>query len=121
MIESFVSNILGKGSLDAGARGVGIHGNRVIAGLVFTTLNKKIIKDPLKSFDDYLLEVDLDDITSKCFIRLLTVVNDMFGNTVLPTLFKNRKKCQELFDVCRGDRKSEINVDDNNSGQLDLI
>lgn len=79
---------------------VATHGNRLIAALVFEAL-------PVKSFSEP--EFDLEQINSKIIdenvTKILETLSDNvsthYSNAVIPTLFKNLSKCENLAKQTR--------------------
>lgn len=120
-VDKQILSILGGTPLEASVYGIGVHGNRMISGLVFWYLDKKIIGDPTKDFDSYLASVDLKKLTSDSFFLVSQAVEKIFPSPVLPTLFKNRNKCQEIFDACKSwDCEEEIGSS-RTDGQMELL
>jgi hypothetical protein len=81
--------------------GVATHGNRLIAAMVFEGLSMATFRDP--SFD---LEAAAPDsvITSMCDERLdilAKLVDTHYQKSIIPTLFKNLKKCEHLMKEAR--------------------
>jgi hypothetical protein len=82
--------------------GVAIHGNRIIAGLVFKHLHMKDYQDPQANFDTLLDGSAISDATNLYFTRVRDAVNEHYSNAIIPTLFKNQTKCKDLFAACGG-------------------
>jgi hypothetical protein len=81
--------------------GLTIHGNRIIAALVFESL-------PVKQFKEPNLELDLSASDEQiimlvdCRIKALNdVLKQYYPNSIIPTLFKNLKKCEHLVKEAR--------------------
>lgn len=100
-IENHISGINNSLGVESTTTGIGIHGNRIIAGLVFSKLNQKQLKNPSTNFESFLSKIDIKEITSNCFHDVVATVESGYSSYVLPTLFKNRKKCQEIYDKCQ--------------------
>lgn len=98
-IESKLNEIMRTTSCDY-SHGIGVHGNRLISGLVFDGVNQKRLKDPSFCFDTYMQNFDVKEQTMKSFSRLKGIVEKEHANAVLPTLFKNKNKCESLFRKC---------------------
>ncbi|GIO33670.1 MULTISPECIES: AIPR family protein [Paenibacillus] len=76
-----------------------IHGNRIIAHLIFQELPLSEIGNPNYNFDIFLQNFNFDVRVTLNYDLLNQCVNDLFGNTaVVPTLFKNVKKCESLVE-----------------------
>jgi hypothetical protein len=80
--------------------GVAIHGNRIIAALVFDNLNIKKYQNPQEDFEAVVAGKTISDTTKLYFARLRDAVVADYGNAIIPTLFKNQTKCRQLFEVC---------------------
>lgn len=119
-IERSISSILTDLPLDSNSYGIGVHGNRVISGLVFSQLNMKLIRDPSKNFGKYISKIDIDKLTDDSFIKVAKSVDGNYSNSVLPTLFKNRNKCQHIFDLCSNEQETQVTAESNPQGQLDF-
>ena len=120
-IENALAELLRKSPSGASANGVGIHGNRIIAGLVFSSIKDNLSSDSGKNFVDRSFELRIKNLTSSSFLELAKQIGNKYKNPVLPTLFKNSKKCQELFDLCQG---KVFNQEDEFSGiqaELNLL
>lgn len=81
---------------------VAIHGNRLIASLVFLDVPKRKSDDPNEKFDEYTSRDFVAPRVSNAHRTLFAAVEKEFPGCVIPTLFKNATKCKRLFEVCGG-------------------
>ena len=74
--------------------GILVHGNRMIASLVFDKIDvsKTDIMDPST--------VNLDSVFTETFTKMVTAVNTQFADNFLATLFKNKTKCDTIKTLC---------------------
>ena len=98
-IDSQIEVIANGISTAPGTRGVMVHGNRIIAALVFG----EVRKDTLMNSDSELgIESRwIADRVVAIANALTGAVQSYFPRDALPTLFKNAAKCRELIDICR--------------------
>jgi AIPR protein len=99
-IDRALETFLKRGG-NADQYGVATHGNRLIAAMVFDGLPVAAFRDP--SFD---LEAVAPEnvITRMCDERLdilFKLVEAHYTNSIIPTLFKNLKKCEHLMQEAR--------------------
>ena len=79
--------------------GVAVHGNRVIAALVFTSLGAKQFGSPQFPFDTEITEARINAEVEKYFMKLKDALGQHYPNAIIPTLFKNLSKCKHLYVV----------------------
>ena len=121
-IDRHINKVLTRSTIESGLRGVGVHGNRIVSGLVFSCLSKKNLCDPSVEHNECVNSMRISEITERMLFELSKQVSKNFSGTVLPTLFKNRKKCQMLFDLCaEGVDKKEGGGYVEADGQMSLI
>lgn len=77
---------------------ISVHGNRIIALLVFKHINPLMLRTPTFSFTSFIAETDIRNIVSENYELLIQIINDLYDNAVIPTLFKNLKKCQHIVE-----------------------
>jgi len=81
--------------------GVAVHGNRIIAALVFAALRIKDFKDPDKEFGGLLKDETIRQLTQEHYEFVRDVVAAHYGNAIIPTLFKNLSKCRDIVQKCQ--------------------
>lgn len=79
-----------------------IHGNRLISLLVFNELNPKDFNDVNIDFQTVIEDEHINELVNKYFGLLKMKVDAHYGNSVLPTLFKNVTKCIDLVNKIKG-------------------
>lgn len=97
-IEKAIQISLGSASAEGSHYGVGIHGNRIIAGLVFSKLKKDALINPKKDLDKEITKEDIHNTTRSIHLGLASLIERLYSKAVLPTLFKNAKTCVEIYD-----------------------
>jgi hypothetical protein len=75
---------------------VRIHGNRIISKLAFAGLPLQKLKDPLFDFTGTITQPMVDAIVDQKTQALGSLVDKYYQNAIIPTLFKNLKKCEHL-------------------------
>jgi hypothetical protein len=81
--------------------GMAVHGNRVIAALVFSSLMPKQFSNPAFAFEDFCRKSDIPKLVENARNNLTKQVETHYFNAMIPTLFKNLSKCKRLYDLCR--------------------
>lgn len=81
--------------------GLTTHGNRLIAALVFEALPVKQFKTPAFELDATASESTLTVLVDERVKILGTLLEIHYPNSIIPTLFKNLKKCEHLVKEAR--------------------
>jgi len=81
-------------------QGIAIHGNRFIAALVYNQLQSEKFFDLSFDYDNATIDELIEAETKKYFQLLKDFIELDYENAVIPTLFKNRTKCIDLFNSC---------------------
>lgn len=101
-IDRSIETILKDAGTGAGREyGIAVHGNRLLAALVFQHLDIKAYKDPHADFEPILAGDAVFNATRTHFGLLKAAVAQLYSNAIIPTLFKNLTKCRELFAKCQ--------------------
>lgn len=77
---------------------ISVHGNRVVAYLVFKEFNPADLKSPTFDIEKFIEEIRLKDKVYENYNLLVQLINDLYDNAVIPTFFKNFRKCQHVAD-----------------------
>ena len=100
-----IENCLARAIKNLGKRsgrdyGVLVHGNRLIASLVFAMLDERKVLDVSKSFiiGDLAAAIELN--TNRAIELLSTEVERLFSGGFLATVFKNPAKSKQLYLSC---------------------
>jgi len=80
--------------------GIIIHGNRLLAALIFNRLKPKKFKDPDYSIDMLLQSKEIRSLAKEYSNRVCATIYSKYKNAIIPTLFKNRTKCEDLLKTC---------------------
>lgn len=81
--------------------GLTTHGNRIIAALVFESLPVKHFKEPTFDLDSKITDEQLVKLVDDRIGILSVVLGTHYPNSIIPTLFKNQKKCEHLAKEAR--------------------
>lgn len=76
---------------------VATHGNRIVAGLVFDNLPVSRFLDPGFEIETSASEPQIQDLVDRQLDGLVAQVETHYPVSIIPTLFKNLKKCEHLF------------------------
>ena len=76
---------------------IGIHGNRLISSVVFAGLPLKAFGDPTFDFQSNVTEGKIHDSVCHTCSKLKIAVDNQYPNAIIPTLFKNLKKCSSIY------------------------
>ncbi|GFO57265.1 putative abortive infection phage resistance protein [Geomonas sp. Red276] len=87
--------------------GLTTHGNRLIAALVFEALPVNNFKTPGFEPDSATSEENLTALVDRRVEVLSTLLELHYPNSIIPTLFKNLKKCEHLGNEARSILNSE--------------
>jgi len=99
-IDKALSQLLMKHHLYGGrGYGVVVHGNRLIAAMVFAKLGAKRLASPDFPFDA-ITEESIASDSEVFFQKLKKALETHYANAIIPTLFKNLSKCRHLYGVC---------------------
>ncbi len=82
--------------------GVAVHGNRLIAALVFDAIKIKDFKDPGNDLAALPVSQEISTLTSEYHGRVRNVLAEDYANALVPTLFKNQTKCKNVIEKCTG-------------------
>jgi hypothetical protein len=75
---------------------IGTHGNRLVAALVFGRLPTEHLRTPSTDIDELASEDRISQDVDVCLATLAGQVELLYPNSIIPTLFKNLKKCEHL-------------------------
>lgn len=75
-----------------------IHGNRIIALLIYKTINTKKYHTEKFNFDNQNLVGIMEDKVDVIFNQLKTIIDSEFDKAIIVTVFKNKTKCQDIVE-----------------------
>jgi hypothetical protein len=78
-----------------------VHGNRLTAALTFEALPVSKFKDPSYDPSSAISDSEIDALVDKRLEVLGKLLQDHYPNAMIPTLFKNLKKCEHLAKETR--------------------
>ncbi|HEX3741993.1 MAG TPA: AIPR family protein [Terriglobales bacterium] len=100
LLEAIISETSSKSGRDYG---VAVHGNRLIAALVFDFLSVNKFSDPKFAFSEVDTVENLIPHVDYSYQGLVAGVSVYYANAILPTLFKNATKCKNLEEFVKGE------------------
>lgn len=74
-----------------------VHGNRMIAAMVFRALPTGRFGDPAFDLGAAFTDAQVLNAVRTAYERLKSELDATYPNAIIPTLFKNMTKCTELF------------------------
>lgn len=77
--------------------GLVVHGNRMIAAMVFRTIPTARFGDPVFDLGAAFAEAQALSAVRTAYTRLKSELDATYPNAIIPTLFKNMTKCTVLF------------------------
>jgi hypothetical protein len=78
--------------------GLAVHGNRMIAAIVFRTLPIGRFGDPAFDYTSVVTLPLLLPVVRTSYAKLKDALDATYPNAIIPTLFKNLTKCTDLYD-----------------------
>jgi len=106
-IDKELEKISKDSSLSGRDAGIAIHGNRLIAAMVFLKMESKKFSDFSFDYDAITTDVNVSNFTIQYFTILKDFIELKYENAIIPTLFKNLSKCKNLFQLC-----TDVNYDE---------
>jgi hypothetical protein len=77
--------------------GLVVHGNRMLAAMVFRTLPTGRFGDPAYDLGSAFTEAQALRAVRVAYTQLKSELDSIYPNAIIPTLFKNMTKCTDLF------------------------
>lgn len=96
-----------KPAINSKRRPIATHGNRIIAALVFAGLPVDRFKDPALDLDSVASNALIPELVDNRLDQLLAHFEKHYSNSIIPTLFKNQRKCEHLFDLVQANLKGQ--------------
>jgi hypothetical protein len=87
--------------------GVAVHGNRLIASLVFAALKISDYKDPDKDLSSLLANDAISAATGHFCDLVRQIIAADYSNALIPTLFKNQTKCKDIVQKCNDETSTQ--------------
>ena len=85
--------------------GIAIHGNRFISAMVFRSLLAENFGNPSFEFDQVVNPKQIKTFVRLSYLGLSDAFDDLYSNAIIPTLFKNMSKCNEIYKLTFVPRK----------------
>lgn len=96
IIESYV-----KRTNSWSSYGLTTHGNRIIAAMTFEAIPVKKLREPTFDFETIVTDEQLTHLVDSRIQQLNIVLGTHYQNSIIPTLFKNLKKCEHIAKEAR--------------------
>jgi hypothetical protein len=81
--------------------GVLVHGNRILASVVFAKYGHEKLAQPIEDFLKAHHQADIDGLCEVAYQKLVERIGDQYAGKFLATLFKNPSMSKDLFDFAR--------------------
>ncbi|MCQ9376793.1 hypothetical protein [Methyloversatilis sp. XJ19-49] len=86
-------------SKKSGARwGVLVHGNRVLAAVVFKRVGPQKLSQPISDFNSSISSFDLDSVCEDVYKKMVSSIETHYPGKFLAVLFKNPSMSKNVFD-----------------------
>jgi hypothetical protein len=82
--------------------GVLVHGNRVLASVVFAKYGATKLSQPIKDYATALAQADVDTRCEAAYAKMVGGINQHYAGKFLAVLFKNPKMSKHVFDIACG-------------------
>ncbi len=89
---------------------VSIHGNRLVAALVFNQIPGEIFSKSDADFSAYTSGKSLQESVERGFESIRAAVEHNFPGSVIPTLFKNASKCKKIFEEAKNSMNPPVDT-----------
>jgi hypothetical protein len=97
--EALESRAKRGGTANTKRKPIATHGNRIIAALVFASLQTARFKDPAFDFEAAACSEVIIPLVDNKLEKLVTQFETHYSNSIIPTLFKNQQKCDHLVKL----------------------
>lgn len=87
-----------QGNRSGRERQIGVHGNRILAHLIFQELGNRVNDSSEEEFEIAIAEVE--SLVRSNYATLVAVINESYANNYLTSLFKNATRCSEVVRTC---------------------
>ena len=84
-----------------GRVGVTTHGNRLVAALVFEKLPVALFRLPSADLETFASQAEINSLVDGNVVLLALLLEKFYPNAMIPTLFKNLSKCEDLAQKVR--------------------
>jgi len=83
------------------AWGVLVHGNRILATVVFAEYGATKLTQPIEDFSKSLDMVDITTLCEAAYAKMVEHITSKYAGKFLATLFKNPTMSKDVFDTAR--------------------
>jgi hypothetical protein len=84
------------------AWGVLVHGNRILAAVVFAKYGEARLSQPIEAHGAAFKQSEIDALCDAAYNKMVDRISDKFSGKFLATLFKNPSMSKDVFDFAKG-------------------
>ncbi len=84
------------------AWGVLVHGNRILAAVVFAKYGEAKLSQPIESHGAKFKQSEINALCDAAYNKMVDRISDKFSGKFLATLFKNPSMSKDVFDFAKG-------------------
>jgi hypothetical protein len=82
--------------------GVLVHGNRVLASIVFAKYGSAKLSQPIKDYSTSFAQTEIDALCEAAYGKMVFAINSDYSGKFLAVLFKNPTMSKRVFDIALG-------------------
>lgn len=107
-IERWIDNAKKDSPKKSGTKwGVLVHGNRILAAIVFKKTGIEKLSQPISEFNKYINGIRLGDTCMRVHTEMTSIIDNNYQGKFLSVLFKNPTMCKHIFDQA-AEQKEDI-------------
>jgi hypothetical protein len=99
-IDNEIFNLQKSGKTLGKKSAILIHGNRMIAAIIYKKMKFKYLLN-----DNKIDEIELKNVNEELVFEIVNKITEeierLYGNPIIPTLFKNLSKCTAIFNAIK--------------------
>jgi len=76
-----------------------VHGNRILASVVFAKYGASKLSQPIKDFSTSFKKTDIDPLCEDAYTKMVAAINTHYAGKFLAVLFKNPTMSKQVFDL----------------------
>jgi hypothetical protein len=84
------------------AWGVVVHGNRVLAAVVFAKYGEAMLSQPIEAYGAAFKQNEIDALCEAAYDKMVDRISNKYSGKFLATLFKNPSMSKDVFDFSKG-------------------
>jgi AIPR protein len=83
------------------AWGALVHGNRILASVVFVQYGSSKLSNPIKDFTASFKQADIEPLCEQAYSKIVAAINTHYSGKFLAVLFKNPTMSKHVFDLAK--------------------